>query len=135
MSLTNDQFGALVRLYEQADGHDNGGALVIQRFLLSLYNGRRFPFDLTDLRLLDRGNFEACLQVLRMDWRPQHEVHTQLAIVMGKPEVFMSLVFERWGYDQGLKGRCKKAGIDGLTKALQAHNAHRRAQAAAESTP
>ncbi len=130
MSLTNDQFGALQRLYDQADGHNNSGALVIQRFLLGLYNGHRFPFDLTDLRRLDRGNFEACLQVLEMDWMPQREVHSQLAIVMAKPEVFMSLVFERWGYDQGLKGRCKKAGIDGLKAALMAHNARRQVQAA-----
>jgi hypothetical protein len=126
MAPTNEQFGALVRLFEQADGHTNSGALVIQRFLLGLYNGYRFPFDLTDFRRLDRGNFEACLQVLQMDFMPQCEVHVQMALALGKPQVFMSLVFERWGYDQRLKGRCKKEGLEGLKAALLQHNARAR---------
>ena len=129
---TKEQLEALVRLFEHADGHTNSGALVIQRLLLGLYNGYRFPFDLTDLRRLDRGNFEDCLQVLRMDFQPQMEVHVQLARVLGQPGVWASLVFERWGYDQRLKGRCKKEGLEGLKKTL---HAQRDRQKAAEVTP
>lgn len=119
--LTNEMIDALLRLWEQAYGRDNGGALVIQRFLLSLYNGRRFQFDLTDFRRLDAGNFEACLQVLQSEWPvPSCEVHVQLAILTGKDEGWMGFVFEQWGYDQGLPGRCKKAALESLRLQLKA---------------
>jgi len=49
---------------------------VVGRFLLGLYNGDRFPFDLTDLRRLDDPIFEDCMHVLRMDARAcEREVH------------------------------------------------------------
>ncbi|WP_273209029.1 DUF7673 family protein [Marinobacter subterrani] len=54
---------------------DTGQSSVIARFLLGLYNGRRFPFDLTDLRRLDRELLLDCLAVLEMDWRPEMEIH------------------------------------------------------------
>lgn len=47
----------------------------IARFLLGLYNGKRFPFDLTELRGLDFELFEDCLRVLRKDYQPVQEVH------------------------------------------------------------
>ena len=65
---------SLRHLYEVAQG-DNGQCHYIARFLAGLYNGYRFPFDLTDFRCLDRELFEHCLNVLRMDYRPQQEVH------------------------------------------------------------
>jgi len=54
---------------------DTGQAGVIARFLLSLYNGYRFPFDLTDFRRLDLNLFEDCLAVLDMDFQPAEEIH------------------------------------------------------------
>ncbi|WP_225547274.1 DUF7673 family protein [Chromobacterium violaceum] len=57
-----------------ARGH-SGQCRVIAHFLLSLYNGNRFKFDLTDFRLLDQELFDDCLAVLRMDSRPEQEVH------------------------------------------------------------
>jgi hypothetical protein len=54
---------------------DTGQSSVIARFLLSLYNGDRFPFDLTDLRRLDYELFDDCLAVLKMDSQPLKEVH------------------------------------------------------------
>ncbi len=54
---------------------DTGQSRVITRFLLNLYNGRRFPFDLTDLRLLDYQIHEDCIAVLKMDFEPEMEVH------------------------------------------------------------
>jgi hypothetical protein len=44
-------------------------------FLGGLYNGPRFPFDLTDLRSLDHALADACLDVLRYDHFGQAEVH------------------------------------------------------------
>jgi hypothetical protein len=54
---------------------DNGQSSVIARFLLNLYNGERFPFDLTDLRRLDYELFDDCMAVLEMDSQPEKEVH------------------------------------------------------------
>jgi hypothetical protein len=127
MTVSSEHLSGLVRVYEQAQSGDHSGALVCQRFLLGLYNGHRFPFDMTDFRRLDLGNFEACLQVLELDHMPQREVHDMLAVLLNKPRVFMSLEFEQWGYDQRLKGRCKKEGLEGLKRALQAENARRAA--------
>lgn len=68
-------FEALQRLYVTAC-RDTGQARKIAAFLLGLYNGDRFPFDLTDLRGLDDGLFEDCMTVLLMDARlTRREVH------------------------------------------------------------
>lgn len=68
-------FEALQRLYQVALG-DHGQCRFIARFLLGLYNGMRFPFDLTDLRAIDDALFEDCMAVLRMDARvSRQEVH------------------------------------------------------------
>ena len=69
---------ALQRLYGLAQG-DTGQARVIAQFLAGLYNGTRFPFDLTDLRTLDDALFEDCMALLRMDARHcVQEVHRNI---------------------------------------------------------
>lgn len=66
---------ALKRLYKVACG-DSGQCRFIARFLLGLYNGDRFPFDLTDLRAIDEALYEDCVRVLNMDARmSRREVH------------------------------------------------------------
>lgn len=65
---------ALGRLLNVAQGH-SGQCEYIANFLLGLYNGRRFKFDLSDFRCLDRKLFQDCMAVLRMDYAPQQEVH------------------------------------------------------------
>ena len=55
-----------------------GQGRAVGRFLLGLYNGQAFPFDLTELRHLDRGLFDDCLAVLRLDNTPEQEVHEYL---------------------------------------------------------
>lgn len=69
-----DGEAALRRLLPVAQG-DTGQSGVVARFLLGLYNGRRFPFDLTELRRLDAGLLDDCLAVLKMDATPLKEVH------------------------------------------------------------
>lgn len=56
----------------------SGQSRVLGRFLLGLYNGEDFPFDLTDLRRLDLVLFEDCLKVLMMDYTPELEVHERI---------------------------------------------------------
>ncbi len=65
---------ALQRLVPVAQ-RDSGQSGTVGRFLLSLYNGRAFPFPLTELRGLDTTLWDDCLAVLRMDRRPEQEVH------------------------------------------------------------
>lgn len=65
---------ALQRLLPIAQGH-SGQCRIVAHFLLSLYNGNRFPFDLTDFRSLDAVIFDDCIAVLLMDRHPKQEVH------------------------------------------------------------
>jgi hypothetical protein len=66
---------ALVRLARIAEG-DTGQAATVRRFLLGLYNGYRFPFNLITLRGLDKALFDDCLAVLKLDARAtRQEVH------------------------------------------------------------
>ncbi len=58
---------------------DSGQSRIVGRFLLSLYNGSAFPFALTDLRGLDSSLWDDCLAVLRLDRRPELEVHEYIA--------------------------------------------------------
>lgn len=67
--------GALERLIEIAY-RDHGGAVRVRNFLLGLYNGQTFKFDLTELRSLDRETQEDVLAVLAMDIDgPSVEIH------------------------------------------------------------
>jgi len=48
------------------------------RFLAGVYNGSDFPFDLTDLRVLDIELANACIDYLNYDRLAKAEVHTHL---------------------------------------------------------
>lgn len=65
---------ALKRLLAIAFGNTGQGR-VLARFLLGCYNGARFPFDLTDFRVLDHDLFQDCMAVLAMDSTPEQEIH------------------------------------------------------------
>lgn len=65
---------ALRRLVEAAQ-NDTGQSRVCGRFLLGLYNGSAFPFNLVELRLLDQALWQDCMAVLAMDQSPRQEVH------------------------------------------------------------
>ncbi|MGY6278303.1 DUF7673 family protein [Methylomonas sp. MgM2] len=57
---------ALTRLVAVAQ-RDTGQAVTVRRFLLALYNGRSWPFNLTSLRGLDCNLFDDCMAVLKLD--------------------------------------------------------------------
>lgn len=66
---------ALQRLAKVAQ-RDSGQAATVRLFLLGLYNGYRFPFNLTALRGLDLELFNDCMAVLTLDARATvKEVH------------------------------------------------------------
>lgn len=74
-AVTEAGIPALFRLAEIAEG-DTGQAVTVRRFLLGLYNGYRFPFNLITLRSLDKDLFDDCLAVLKLDARAtRQEVH------------------------------------------------------------
>lgn len=73
-------FEALQRLYAEAVSDEQEKGSVCARLLLGLYNGSRFPFDLTDLRTLPSELFEDAMLVVCMDARvTRQEVHQYFA--------------------------------------------------------
>jgi hypothetical protein len=56
---------ALKRIFKNAEERPSGGTRVLAHFLLSIYNGQRFPFPLGDFGALDRNNFRDCMAVLQ----------------------------------------------------------------------
>ena len=112
---TEQQQVAISLLYEVATRHlGTSGGNTCAKLLLGLYNGNRFPFDLTDLRLLDAANFEAAMTVLRMDARHTYcEVHVLLDAIYADGR-YTGDELELWAWDLRLKGRSKKDAIDEL---------------------
>ena len=65
---------ALERLFDLAHGH-SGQCRHVAAFLLGLYDGARFSFDLTEMRCVDTKIFNDMLTVLKLDNQPTREVH------------------------------------------------------------
>lgn len=82
---TAEQLAALQRLWKVANGH-SGQCKYVAEFLLGLYNGTRYPFDLTTFRALDDSIVQDCLLVIEMDSKPQREVHLHLGCENGEFE-------------------------------------------------
>lgn len=78
---------ALERLFDAAQT-GGGQSKIITMFLLGLYDGSRFRFDMTDFRCLDANLFDDCIAVLKMDSQPEKEIH-QYLLDSGR-------VFEDW---------------------------------------
>jgi len=110
---SQDPLAALDRLWQTAQGF-HGGAKVCAALLLGLYNGQRFRFDLTDLRLLDERHLNDCLAVLRMDASPKAEVHDLLNRLYGVTD--MGARFEHLAYDWCMKGAVKKSALPPLER-------------------
>lgn len=91
---------AAARVLYEAAKHmlDTGSGSRCAKLLLGLYNGQRFPFDLTDLRCLDGNLYAAARMVIDMDARRTYcEVHELLnAIYADGRNVGAEL--ETWAY-------------------------------------
>jgi hypothetical protein len=85
---------ALRRLF--AIAHEDGGSsYVAAEFLLGLYDQKRFPFPLTDLRMLDRECLDDVLRVLQMDTRACS--HNVVHYFAHGPKRFERLAID-WGF-------------------------------------
>ena len=106
---------ALIHLWNITQRHSGtSGGRAAAGVLLGLYNGSRFPFDLTDLRLLDAANLSAAIKVIFADaMRCQMEVHDWLNQLTGRTDFGQR--FEHLAYDYGRKGKCKKDWLQPLS--------------------
>lgn len=94
-AVTEAGIPALERLVIVAN-RDTGQAATVRCFLLGLYNGHRFPFNLVTLRGLDKALFDDCMAVLTLDARATaKEVHQYLDNG--------GELFERWALTMGGK--------------------------------
>lgn len=116
---TDEQLDAARLLFALAKrDFDTSGGRVCASLLLGLYNGRRFPFDLTDLRLLDERSFRAAMVVLNMDarhtWTEIHEVlDAALPAPVGR---YTGNTLELWAHWMNLPGRCEGMNLDECRK-------------------
>lgn len=105
-----DPMEALAHFFMLASERDHGGARVAACVLLGLYNGTRFPLDLSDLRLLDDKNHARAMALLSLDKRPAMEVHVWLNRLYGRSDFGMR--FEHLAHKWRMKGKCKKDWLD-----------------------
>ena len=114
---TQDQQDAALQLYTAARTMlDTGGGGTCARLLLGIYNGDRFPFDLTDLRRLDDRLHDAAMAVIHMDSRRCWcEIHVLLDAVLAVPYgKSTGHTMELWAHSLRLKGKCNKDAIPQL---------------------
>lgn len=85
----------LLNLFEEAK-KTNVQSIVVRKFLLSCYDGSRFPFNITEFRSLSFDIWQDCMTVLAMDWSPTKEVHEYLDSSSYSDLVNGGAVFESW---------------------------------------
>lgn len=109
---------ALIQLWNLTQRHrGTSGGRAAAGVLLGLYNGSRFPMDLTDLRVMDNSNLAAALRVMQDDAsRCQMEVHEWLNQLTGRRD--FGARFEQLAHDYSRKGKCKKEHLDRLVPTL-----------------
>lgn len=104
---------ALIELWNLTQEHSGtSGARAAAGVLLGLYNGSRFPYDLTDLRVLDSNHLRAALEVIAADaGRCQMEVHDWLNRMTGRTD--FGPRFEQLAHEYGCfkRGRCKRDNL------------------------
>lgn len=107
------QINAVRRLYGLVRRHlGTSGGNTAAKLLLGLYNGSRFPFDLTDLRLLGRENLDAAMTVIRMDaQRTFVEIHVLIDAIFSDSHS-TGAEFEQWAAIMKLKGRTTPRNLD-----------------------
>jgi hypothetical protein len=111
-NYSDKQIDAITLMYRTAKQHlGTGGGNAAAQLLLGLYNGTRFPYDLTALRSFDSENLDAALTVLEMDARRTYcEVHALLDAFYNDT-YSTGNEFERWAFDLKLKGRGKNYNL------------------------
>jgi len=107
---------ALIQLWNLTQLHPGtSGARAGAGVLLGLYNGARFPFDLTDLRVLDAHYTAAALAVIECDAaRCQMEVHEWLNRLSGRRDFGQRFEHLAHEYTVFKRGRCKREYLEPL---------------------
>jgi hypothetical protein len=105
---------SLVLLWNITQLHaGTSGARAAAGVLLGLYNGDRFPCDLTDLRLLGEKELRAALDVITCDaTRCELEVHVWLNRITGRHD--FGPRFEQLAHEWRRKGKCKRDELEPL---------------------
>lgn len=108
---------ALIKLWNATQKHPGtSGARVAACVLLGLYNGDRFPVNLTDLRMLDGDLTTAALDVIESDARRcEMEVHHWLNELTGRSD-FQARI-ESLAHEYSVKGRCRRSELPSVTPA------------------
>lgn len=106
---------SLITLWNLTQQHPGtSGARAAAGVLLGLYNGDRFPFDLTDLRLLDPDYRAAALDVITADAvHCQMEVHEWLNRITGRNDFGCRFEHLAHEYKCFRRGRCSKEYLQG----------------------
>lgn len=106
---------ALIRLWNCTQLHpDTSGGRACAAVLLGLYNGDRFPLDLTELRALDCPLREAALAVITCDaTRCQREVHSWLNYLTGRDD--FGARFEHLAHYWAKPKGCAKKHLDPIS--------------------
>jgi hypothetical protein len=104
---------SLITLWNLTQKHPGtSGARVAAGVLLGLYNGQRFPLDLTELRCFDANNLAAAIEVIRADAsRCQMEVHEWLNHFTGRTDFGCRFEHLAHEYKRFQRGRCTKAQL------------------------
>lgn len=112
---TERERDAALRVFYHAKAHfHSSSGATLARLLMGLYNGNRFQFDLTDLRLLDRSNFDAAMAVLTMDaTKTCAEIHAVLDALRG-PHANTQAEIENWAFWLKHPKRCKKEHLPAI---------------------
>lgn len=118
-NYTQQQQDALLTLFSVAKRHLGcSGGRTAALVLLGLYNGPRFPLDLTELRRLDASNLSAAITVIQMDAARTHaEVNDILNALLGVNWVGSQL--ELWAHQLRLPKRCKKEALPSLQEHVE----------------
>ena len=101
---------ALMKLWNMTQEHiGTSGARAAAGVLLGLYNGQRFPLDLTELRVLDDCYLEAAMAVIGADASHcQMEVHQWLNRISGRTDFGQRFEHMAHEYTCFKRGRCKR---------------------------
>ena len=104
---------SLVHLWNMTqEQRGTSGARVATGVLLGLYNGERFPFDLTELRVLDHNNLQHAINVISSDASfCQMEVHRHLDGIAGRSDFGERFEWLAHDYKTFRRGRCKKTAL------------------------
>lgn len=88
--LDDDQIFETLRMLIEIGLGDTDQSRHVRLFLLGLYNGNTWPFNLNRLRRIDKNLQVACLELLKVDtFQPIQEIHRYIE---SGSEIFRGLV-------------------------------------------